>query len=120
MDEFRVDIDPNMPADYYGDAYGFVRDTDMRFDCCILDPPFGVRKAREKYEGRWIGSFTRIKNMLPQVLNPGGRVITLGYSSVGMSKSRGFEKVAICLICNSGDHSDMIAVVEDQIQERLD
>ncbi len=115
VDEIRVDTDPSVNPDYCMDAYEFVRfcvDNGIMFDTVILDPPYNVRKSREKYEGRWIGQLTKIKNMLPKVLNDGGRVISLGYSTVGMSHSRGFEKIAICLVCHNGDHNDTLCLVE--------
>lgn len=112
LDEFRVDCNSEMDADWYGDAYEFVTTTDKRFDTIILDPPYSARKSKEKYNGNYIGSFTKIKNKLSKILNPNGIVIILGYDSVGMSKSRGFEKIAICLICHNGDHNDTICLVE--------
>jgi hypothetical protein len=116
--ETRVDIDDTMLADYYMDGYEFVlmaKEKGMIFDTVILDPPYNLRKSREKYGGRWIGSFTKIKNVLSDIVADDGIVITLGYSSVGMSKSRGYEKEAICLICHSGDHNDTICVKERKI-----
>lgn len=115
VDEVRVDIDPDADADYYMDAYDFVYKavTDStKFGTIVLDPPYNIRKSREKYGERWIGSFTKIKNMLPQILSPNGVIITLGYDTVGMSKSRGFEKEAICLVCHGGDHNDTICLKE--------
>lgn len=53
-------------------------------------------------------------------MNLGGRVISFGYDSVGMSAKRGFEKIAICPICHSGDHNDTIAVVEQYTQPCLE
>lgn len=119
IDEYRVDIDKEMVADYYGDAYEFVKNTKMKFDTIILDPPYNLRKAREKYKGNYIGSFTKIKNELSKLLGIEGRIITLGYDSIGMSKSRGFSKIAICLICHNGDHQDTIGVIEEKIQDEL-
>lgn len=115
VDEFRVDINKKMIADYYGDAYEFVLNTNKKFDTIILDPPYNLRKSREKYEGKYIGSFTKIKNKISRILNAKGRVINFGYSSVGMSKKRGFKKIAICLVCHSGDHNDTICVVEEKL-----
>lgn len=115
IDEVRVDINEEMLADYYMDAEEFVNmaiKENMKFDTIILDPPYNLRKSREKYEGRYIGSFTKIKNLLPQILNNNGYIIHFGYDSVGMSKSRGFEKIAICLVCHNGDHNDTICLVE--------
>jgi len=112
IDEYRVDLDKNMPSDFCGDAYEFIIDTHIKFDTVILDPPYNIRKAREKYDGRYIGKLTKIKNKLDRILTSNARVIHLGYDSVGMSKSRGFEKIAICLVCHNGDHNDTIGLVE--------
>jgi len=113
VNEYRVDIDKNVEADFYGDAFDFIMHTDMKFDTVILDPPWSVRKSREKYGGRIVGSFTKIKDNLKRILNPCGRVISVGYSSTGMSKKREFEKIALLIICHNGDHDDSFAVVED-------
>ena len=119
VDEFRVDIDNNVPADWYGDAFEFVTTTKLKFDTIILDPPYNIRQSREKYGGRYIGSFTKIKNELAKILNDNGIIIHYGYSSVGMSKSRGFEKIAICLVCHNGDHNDTICLVERKIKKLI-
>ena len=111
-DEYRVDINKEMIADWYGDAYEFVKSTDMKFDTIIFDPPYNLRKAREKYDGKYIGSLTKIKNKLPRIMNYGARIIHFGYDSVGMGKVRGFEKIAICLVCHGGDHNDTICLVD--------
>ena len=114
-DETRVDLDPLTSPDFCMDAYEFVTTTDLKFDTIVLDPPYNLRKAREKYEGRYIGLFTKVKDKLPQLLNPKGVIITLGYDTVGMSKSRGFEKIAVCVICHNGDHNDTLCVVEQKV-----
>jgi hypothetical protein len=122
VNEIRVDVDPAMPEiDYLMDAYDFVMfaiKEGLKFDTVILDPPYNVRKAREKYDGKWIGSFTKIKDVLPQIIEDNGKVITFGYSSVGMSASRGFDLKEICLICHSGDYSDTIVTVEEKVNAR--
>lgn len=112
LDEYRVDIDASTNPDFCGDAFEFVTTTTIKFDTIILDPPYNLRKSREKYGGRFIGSFTKIKNELVRIINDGGRVITFGYDTVGMSRSRGFEKVAICVVCHNGDHNDTLCLVE--------
>ncbi len=115
IDEIRVDIDPEIPADYYMDSYDFVlmaKEKEMLFDTILLDPPYNLRKSREKYKGRMIGSFTKVKNVLPDILVDNGVIITLGYDTVGMGKGRGFKKEAICLVCHSGDHNDTLCLKE--------
>jgi hypothetical protein len=117
VNEVRVDIDPDMPAEYHMDALDFVNTHWGKvYDTVILDPPYNVRKAREKYQGRWIGKLRQLKDALPAIIRPQGRVISLGYDTVGMSRSRGFEKIAICVICHNGDHNDTLCVVEEKIK----
>lgn len=132
LQEFRVDIVEEFEdkgkihkthADWIGDAREFPKEyaglilfKDFKpFKVALLDPPYNVRKSREKYGGRTIGSFTRIKNDLNNIMDRKSRVITWGYSSVGMSKSRGYELTEVLLISHSGDHSDTIVTVEDRI-----
>ena len=118
VDEVRVDIDEKMPADYYMDSYKFVlmaTGHGWLYDTIVLDPPYNLRKSREKYEGRMIGSFTKVKNLLPDITADNGVIITLGYDTVGMGKGRGFKKEAICLVCHSGDHNDTICLKERKL-----
>ncbi|KKK81584.1 hypothetical protein LCGC14_2811990, partial [marine sediment metagenome] len=62
-------------------------------------------------------SYTKIKDILPDIINEFGSVISLGYDSVGMSEKRGFRKITYCLVCHSGDHNDTIVVVEEKIND---
>ena len=119
VDEFRIDINKDMPADVHCDAFEFVNTTKEKFDTVILDPPYNVRQAREKYQGKCIGSLTKIKNALPIILNPNARLIHLGYDTTGMKKNYGFTKIAICLVCHSGNHNDTIGLVEHNFNGRL-
>ena len=113
VSEVRVDIDHDMPADYHCDAFEFLTSwTGAKFDTVVFDPPYNLRKSREKYNGRCYGSLRKIKDSLLMVLKPGGHIITLGYDTVGMSFQRGFVKIAICLVCHGGDHNDTIGLVE--------
>jgi len=119
VDEYRVDLDPLAPADHHGEAYEFVSTTSMRFDTVILDTPYNLRKSREKYGSRYMGSFTKIKEKIPDILNEAGRVIILGYDTVGMAHRRDFKKLAICVVCHNGDHNDILCTVEQQINHTL-
>lgn len=117
VDEVRIDIDPEMKPDFCMDSYEFVKTYQGEpFSTIVLDPPYNLRKSREKYGERWIGSFTKIKNELPRITAQGGRIITFGYDSVGMSASRGFIKIGLCVICHNGDHNDTIGLVEKKIK----
>jgi len=119
LGEVRVDSSDEFSPDFVMDAYDFVTTTELRFKTIVFDPPYNLRKSREKYEGRYIGSLTKIKNALPRIIQRQGRVISFGYDSVGMSKCRGFEKTAICLVCHNGDHNDTICLVEQKLPTLL-
>jgi hypothetical protein len=115
--EIRVDVNPEMPADYHKDALEFISSWNKDcFDTVILDPPYNIRKGREKYSINNVvyhkGKLTMIKDALLPILNPAANVISLGYDSVGMSNKRGFIKTALCLVCHGGDHNDTICLVE--------
>ena len=119
VDEFRVDISDEHNPDLVIEAYKFVTTTNMRFDTIIFDPPYNLRKSREKYgEGRYIGSLTKIKNELSRILNDNGIIIHLGYDSVGMGKTRGYNKIGICLICHNGDHNDTICLIDKKSSQK--
>ena len=115
-DEFRVDCNKEMIADWYGDAFEFVKNTDKKFDTIIFDPPYNLRKSREKYNGNYIGSLTKIKNILCRIMNDNAVIIHFGYSTVGMGKCRGFKKIAICVVCHGGDHNDTLCLVEEKLK----
>ncbi|MCK5610504.1 hypothetical protein KAR91_52005 [Candidatus Pacearchaeota archaeon] len=113
--EFRVDSSSEFFPDACIDAQLFADHCGNMFNTIILDPPYNLRKSREKYEGRYIGKLAKIKNSIVKLIPYGGRVISLGYDTVGMSKSRGFRKLAVCIICHSGDHNDTLGLVEERI-----
>jgi len=117
VEETRVDIDCDVPADYYLDCreflWGYIAKS--KFDTVILDPPYTWRKAKEKYNGNMIGQYPQLKNELLDFIQDDARVISLGWDTVGMSKSRGFKKIAVCVVCHGGDHRDTLCLVEERL-----
>ena len=120
LDEFRVDMSNDFRPDLNMEAEQAMRkfiEEGTFFDTVILDPPYSMRMAREKYEGRYyIGKFAKILNLVPRILNRNGIVITLGYKTGEMSLSRGFEVRAICLVHQGGGHDDIMASQEVSIE----
>ena len=113
--EVRNDLDKTMLADYNLDAYEFIKKwKGEKFDTIILDPPYSLRKGMRKYNGKYMSSFKRIKDIVPLILKDNGLVITFGYHSVSMGKSRGFKQKEICLISHAGAHHDTIVIVEQK------
>lgn len=116
LDEVRVDISDEWNPDIISDAFDYVKNNDLtQFEAILLDPPYNLRKAREKYGDKYIGSYTKIKNVIAEKVKIGTLIITMGYDSVGMAKCRGFDKKEICLICHGGDHNDTICLVEQKM-----
>jgi len=120
VDELRIDMNIDMNCDIVMDAFDFVNTYKGEpFDTVVYDPPYNYRKSMEKYKGKTVSSHKKIKDILSRIIRPGGRIISFGYDSVGMSKSRGFKKIAICLVCHNGAHNDTICLVESKIGKNL-
>lgn len=120
LNEVRVDLNEDMPAHYHMDAYEFVlmaKKERMMFDTVIFDPPYNLRKSREKYFGIYTSQLRKIKTELPHIINEGGVVISYGYDTTGMGRSRGFELIGICIVNHSGDHNDTLCTVEQMVQQ---
>ena len=120
VDEFRIDSSDEFKPDILIDALEFIKTTDKKFDTIILDPPYSLRKSMEIYKGHYYSKWGLIINNLERVCNDKCRVIFFGYNSVGMSKKRGFEKIAICLVCHNGSHNDTIVTVEERASHNKD
>lgn len=112
VDETRNDIRHDMPADYHYDALEFVLLCENKFDTILVDPPYSYRKSMELYEGAVMSPFRKLKDAIPKVLAPGGKVITFGYHSVSMGRSRNFEIERICIVSHGGATHDTIISIE--------
>ena len=119
--EVRNDIDEKMMAHYHLDALEFCKTWNHdKFNTVLLDPPYSYRKSMEKYNGNVASSFNRLKDEIIKIIESDGIVITFGYHSVSMGKSRGFEQEHILLINHGGAIHDTIAVIERNTNELKD
>ena len=115
VDEYRVDSDSDMPRlNYIGNAEQFLSEYKhiKKFDTIIFDPPWNARKAREKYEGRYIGKFTKLKEDIVNLLHPGGCIISVGYKISYFGKKRGFEISDLIIVNPGGDINPFFIVKE--------
>lgn len=120
VDEVRNDMREDMPADFHMDALEFVdywiRNNSMdmigKFDTVVLDPPYAYRKSMEMYDGAVSSPFNQIKDRLPTILSPDGRVITFGYHSNVMGAKRNFKQEHLLVMSHGGAIHDTIAIVE--------
>jgi len=113
LNETRNDLDPDMPADYHLDALAFLRGwSGEKFNTILLDPPYAFRKSMELYKGIICSPFRQLKDALPECLEPGGLVITFGYHSVVMGRTRNFRLERITMFSHGGAIHDTIASAE--------
>lgn len=113
--ETRVDTNADMKPDYLMDANDFLDlaiQKGFKYNTIILDPPYTYRKSMEKYDGKIISNFQRVKEKIPEIIETNGNVISCGYHSVVMGKSRNFEVKDILLISHGGAHHDTIITNE--------
>lgn len=110
------DINTDIPADLRQDAYDVSKwcEQAAKFDTVIFDPPYSAYQAVKTY-GRKAQLVSHARDVVEFVLRPGGRVLSLGFNSTGMSASRGFEKEAICLVNCGGSHNDIILISERRL-----
>ncbi len=115
-DEVRNDIREDVPANFHMDALEFVKTWDgVSFKTVLLDPPYAYRKSMEMYDGAVSSPFNQIKNYLPNIMVKNGIVITFGYHSNVMGKTRGFKQEHILLMSHGGAIHDTIAVIERKV-----
>lgn len=117
LTETRVDLDASTNPDFCMDALEFVQQCCDSYDTVILDPPYAYRKSMEKYKGIVASPFRQLKDEIARIVPVNGIVVTFGYHSNSMSKSRGFELSRVCLICHGGAQHDTIAIVETKVKD---
>lgn len=116
IDEIRNDLDPEALFDYNMEALDFtkfwIENNYPKFNTILLDPPYSYRKSMEFYNGRKASSFRILKDVLPEILESNGKIITFGYHSVVFGINRGFRVEQICLFSHGGAIHDTIATIE--------
>lgn len=113
LNEIRNDIREDMDAEYHKEAVDFCEEWDgEKFNTIILDPPYAYRKSMEYYNGAKASKFKIVKDIIPNILEKGGKIITFGYHSNVMGKNRGFYLDKIALFSHGGAIHDTIASVE--------
>ena len=120
------DLDPDMGTDYCMDAKEFLKIFDNNsIDFVLYDPPYSPRQVSECYKklGKTVNMQTtqssfwgNLKKEIARVVKPNGIVISFGWNSNGIGKTKGFEIIEILLVSHGGNHNDTICVVERKIK----
>tara|TARA_R100001594_G_scaffold113993_1_gene148855 strand:- start:55 stop:549 length:495 start_codon:yes stop_codon:yes gene_type:complete len=115
------DLNPEFDTNYNMDALKFLKKFDDQWaDMVFFDPPYSLRQLKECYDGIGVSMtqresqhfFSDLKNEIARITSQGAEVLSFGWNSVGMGKSRGFEIVEIMLVSHGGMHNDTICVRE--------
>jgi len=116
----RNDINEEIDAEYHFDAVEVGEYFAAgEFETVILDPPFSFRKSHDYYDGRCIENLTKVKDEVQHLVEPGGRVLTFGYHTRSLGKSRGFKREEIVLIAHYGGVRATLGVCERRVEKQL-
>jgi hypothetical protein len=118
------DLNPEMKASYHLDAKDFLKKFENRYaDGILFDPPYSSHQVKEVYDNIGIPLtqhdttclfWTSVKDEISRIVKVGGVVISCGWNSNGMGKSRGFDMMEVLLVHHGGLHNDTIVTVEQR------
>lgn len=119
------DLNPNTGAMYHMDCEDFLDKLltePIRADAILFDPPYSAEQVRRNYQSvglaKWDTSrsfLTRCKDRIATLTKRNGLVISLGYNSNGVGRTRGFEVIEIMLLFFGGNRNDIIVTVERKL-----
>lgn len=127
------DLNEMMPTDYHLEFKEFatmMHEQEQQFDLVLFDPPYSLRQLKEQYDG--IGKDLELwqtknmwkdgKDLLGDLVKPGGYVISLGWSTAGFGKKRGFAKKEVHVFEQVAreDRYSLLLTVERKVQTKLD
>lgn len=99
-------------------------------DLILFDPPYSLRQLKDCYDG--IGKDLDLwqtqnmwkegKDILATMMRPGSYAISLGWTTAGFGKKRGFEKREIHIFEQAAreDRYSLLLTVEQKVQTSLD
>lgn len=126
------DMNPAFDTDYNLEFKAFAKEMwtiYKKFDLILFDPPYSLRQLKEHYDG--IGSKMALwqsqnmwkdgKDILARQVRVGGYVISLGWTTSGFGKKRGFKKVAVHVMEQAAreDRYALLITVEQKVQSTL-
>lgn len=120
-------LDP-FPYPYNGDALEYLQSlSNATITRLAFDPPYSLRQLKEVYHNIGLALSQRetqnywsdLRNEISRIMKPGGRVVSFGWNSIGIGKTRGFDIKRIMLVCHGGHHNDTICTVEEKTQRLL-
>ena len=124
------DLNPEIESDYTLKALDFIEQYDDGEigGGVLFDPPYSPRQIKEVYDSVGIETsmettqatfWSDVKEQIERVCASGATVVTCGWNSGGVGKTRGFETRRILLVAHGGWHNDTIVTVEDRVRTEL-
>ena len=120
------DLNPEFSSDYNLESLEFLKLFDTAsIDGVLFDPPYSPRQISECYKsiGREVhmtdtqsSFYGDRKKEVSRVVKEGGIVVSFGWNSQGIGKTRGFEIIEIMLVAHGGAHNDTICTVERKVK----
>lgn len=122
------DLNPETNAKFHMDAEEFVKkilSDGIKFDVALFDPPYSPRQISECYQN--IGRkatmkdtqntalYRKVRNYMDELIKPEGFVLSFGWNSNGMGKTRGYKIVELLLVAHGGGHNDTICIAEQKL-----
>lgn len=123
---FTNDLNPDTSATFHMDAEAFCKMlAPLRMDFAVFDPPYSPRQISELYKniGLKVGMqetqngrlYRRVRDALDVLIEPGGIVLSFGWSTNGMGLKRNYELIEIMLVAHGGGHNDTICIAERKL-----
>lgn len=116
------DLDGQYNTTFNLDAIDFLKKIPSEsIDLVLYDPPYSPRQVSEVYKSLDMSVnmqttqssyWSKQKNEISRIVKKGGKVITFGWNSGGIGKTKGFEICEILLVAHGGWHNDTICTVE--------
>jgi len=123
------DLNPETKARYHMQAAEFCEmlvPQQVHADLGIFDPPYSPRQISECYKGIGLPVGTKdtqnarlykeVRDALDKLIAWHGHVLSFGWNSGGMGKTRGYEIVEILLVAHGGAHNDTICMAERKMR----
>jgi len=110
----RNDLHPDRPAlDTTHDVTEIAAHFEPQsFDTVLFDPPFDEKQAADKYDGLHAKDVHAALTQFSRLVKPGGKVVTFGWSSWGMSSHNAFERARTVLLQRGPILRDVIVSVD--------
>ena len=109
-----IDINPDVKPNLVIDCVDWLQEQPAKpvWDGIALDPPFSIFASKRFYKGKHLSPMRIIKDLCVPLVKQSGFVITLGYTSTGMGKSRGFQKIDLQIYNHGGNRNDHLMLTE--------